>query len=63
MLHFNVLSKVDYMYFHVFVRWYELIEVPSKQNRIILTYANEYVVEIVFSLIFNAVIRFDERTS
>ena len=40
-----------------------LIEVPSKQNRIILTYANEYVVEIVFPLIFNAVILFDERTS
>ena len=66
------------MYFHVFVRWYEfiqlnrnvkiyydslLIEIPSKQNRIILTYANEYVVEIVFPLIFNAVILFDERTS
>ena len=51
------------MYFHVFVRWYELIEVPSKQNRIILTYANEYVVEIVINAIFNAVIRFDERTS
>ena len=62
MLHFNIVSKVDYIYFHIFVRWYELNEYDVE---IEFTYANEYVVEIVFSLILNECchLRFDERTS